>query len=480
MNNNAPAANSSSPDGSSNNEENRVRWTHFNADDAQDTLQINNPVTQSTYSEYSLGDYISTSSTHDVSKMPSTGGNELPGGGLSEGFSSDPDFARWTTVTPDIQQGQVAPVVAATTVGTATAASASASASAATAPIRSQAMVKSDSGASDKPSMERNTYTSGLRFSSVILPDDIQHPILSSPTTSRKSSVSSMASYHALEEPQPQQESSRSMESDKPIGNATFDYYQQRPAATATSTAAAAVDPIDTSTSSFRWSDIVAASSPDKPSASLEAHPLGMVVPTATATHPSSSSSSTQATTAVASSSPPSSDFLSTSPPTAAAMEPTASSASSNGGGNGGHSALDGRAASKKMIQDYFSSRGEATAAAAAAGTKESGSSKRQKYKSDFKRAMQAALENNNQGQEVGCSQEHPYLYVAKFDFNAREHGELGFEKGDPIIVIDAEDDIWWMGYKDCKDTDDDDDQLDPQQGVFPSNYVERATMLPY
>ncbi|KAI8093794.1 cortical protein marker for cell polarity-domain-containing protein [Halteromyces radiatus] len=130
-----------------------------------------------------------------------------------------------------------------------------------------------------------------------------------------------------------------------------------------------------------------------------------------------------------------------------------------------GHPALDGRAASKKMIQDYFSSRGELPS-----GTTTKEESK--PYKDDFKRAMQAALENNQANKDqANCSADHPYLYVAKFDFSAREHGELGFEKGDPIIVIDAEDDIWWMGYKDGEK---------PQQGVFPSNYVERATSLPY
>ncbi|KAK9766136.1 hypothetical protein K7432_005011 [Basidiobolus ranarum] len=57
-------------------------------------------------------------------------------------------------------------------------------------------------------------------------------------------------------------------------------------------------------------------------------------------------------------------------------------------------------------------------------------------------------------------------VYYAKFPFNAREHGELGFQAGDKIYVIDNTDDIWWMGIIDHGDG----GQL--SQGVFPASYV--------
>lgn len=126
----------------------------------------------------------------------------------------------------------------------------------------------------------------------------------------------------------------------------------------------------------------------------------------------------------------------------------------------GAAAALDGRAASKRMVQDYFSSRDPALA-----GTKEAPNGKQ--YHKDFVAAMEAAALNNRD--DLPSTEDHPHLYYAKFDFNAREHGELGFDKGDPIIVVDRSDDIWWMGYKD-------NGEHGPMQGVFPSNYVERAS----
>ncbi|KAG0231138.1 hypothetical protein BGW42_000489 [Actinomortierella wolfii] len=56
-------------------------------------------------------------------------------------------------------------------------------------------------------------------------------------------------------------------------------------------------------------------------------------------------------------------------------------------------------------------------------------------------------------------------VYYAKYPFRAREIGELGFNAGDKILVVDNSDDIWWMGVL----------QLENGQqvhGVFPSNYV--------
>lgn len=102
-----------------------------------------------------------------------------------------------------------------------------------------------------------------------------------------------------------------------------------------------------------------------------------------------------------------------------------------------GVGAMDGRAASKRMVEDYLNSRRKSSAV---------DGSKRSKYKSDFRSIMESAILNNTTSDVA--TEDKPHLYYAKFDFNAREHGELGFEKADPIIVVDSSDDIWWMGYK--------------------------------
>ncbi|KAI9276472.1 cortical protein marker for cell polarity-domain-containing protein [Umbelopsis sp. AD052] len=86
--------------------------------------------------------------------------------------------------------------------------------------------------------------------------------------------------------------------------------------------------------------------------------------------------------------------------------------------------------------------------------------------RSSFAAAVQIAARNN--AENLPPSEERPHLYFAKFEFKAREHGELGFSAGDRIIVVDANDDVWWMGYKD-------NGFGEPKQGVFPSNYVEKA-----
>lgn len=126
-----------------------------------------------------------------------------------------------------------------------------------------------------------------------------------------------------------------------------------------------------------------------------------------------------------------------------------------------GIGAMDGRAASKRLVEEYLSSRNNKT---------EEAKDKKSKYKSDFKSVMESAILNNTKS--AIATEDQPHLYYAKFDFSAREHGELGFEKADPIIVVDSSDDIWWMGYKADKS---DGSYI---QGVFPSNYVEIATEL--
>lgn len=46
-------------------------------------------------------------------------------------------------------------------------------------------------------------------------------------------------------------------------------------------------------------------------------------------------------------------------------------------------------------------------------------------------------------------SDDNPRLYHAKYPFEAKEYGELGFDANEPIVVTDASDNVWWMGYKD-------------------------------
>lgn len=103
-----------------------------------------------------------------------------------------------------------------------------------------------------------------------------------------------------------------------------------------------------------------------------------------------------------------------------------------------GAGAMDGRASSKRMVEEYFSSRNPKVT--------EDPKDKKPKYKSDFKSVMAIAIQNNTKFPVA--TEENPHLYYAKFDFTSREHGELGFEKASPIIVVDSSDDIWWMGYK--------------------------------
>ncbi|KAG0300388.1 hypothetical protein BGZ98_009209, partial [Dissophora globulifera] len=56
-------------------------------------------------------------------------------------------------------------------------------------------------------------------------------------------------------------------------------------------------------------------------------------------------------------------------------------------------------------------------------------------------------------------------FYYAKYPFRAREIGELGFQAGERILVVDMSDDVWWMGVIQ-------DASGQQMHGVFPSNYV--------
>ncbi|KAI9264062.1 cortical protein marker for cell polarity-domain-containing protein [Phascolomyces articulosus] len=76
--------------------------------------------------------------------------------------------------------------------------------------------------------------------------------------------------------------------------------------------------------------------------------------------------------------------------------------------------------------------------------------------------ALMAAAIGNTSDQ---VSDDNPRLYYAKYPFDAKEYGELGFDTGNPIVVTDMSDNVWWMGYKD-------DGSGNPISGLFPSNYV--------
>lgn len=95
---------------------------------------------------------------------------------------------------------------------------------------------------------------------------------------------------------------------------------------------------------------------------------------------------------------------------------------------------VDGRAASKRMVQEYLNNK------------KSDQRDKKDKYQSNFKQLMATAIENNTKSQYA--TEDQPHLYYAKFDFSQSEEDELGFGKGDAIIVIDSSDDIWWTGFK--------------------------------
>ncbi|CAO3610511.1 unnamed protein product [Cunninghamella blakesleeana] len=446
-----------------------IQWTNYSTSDVKDTLQIKN-VTTSMYSDYS--------------SFPSYSNQDITLPGISSDFASDPDFAKWTTAgsddaddrskEKDIQQQQPFKnnnnninngnninknndindynnnnnnnnnnnYSSSSTPSSSSAVPASLSHSNIQPSLSSSSQQTStlpsspSSTSISSKSTRQPTYTSNLRYSSVILPDDMV-PIAPSPRSSISSTVSnyqdhSINNQDAVKQQQQQVNKLNDVQVDKEF--------------------------------SFRWSDIVDSEMNDDDLSSSQQHPLTATISTdnessTTTTNPNQQQGKDSKWAASTNNA-----LLST------GMEQTKSNTS-----NSNKNPLDGRAASKKMVQDYFSSRENSGTTTSSATKSTMDENKRAKYKSDFRLAMKQAFGNNSNNGNDGCSEDKPYLYIAKFDFSAREHGELGFEKGDPIIVIDAEDDIWWMGFKDSKDGDE-----GPQQGVFPSNYVERATTLPY
>ncbi|VDQ09443.1 unnamed protein product, partial [Trichobilharzia regenti] len=51
---------------------------------------------------------------------------------------------------------------------------------------------------------------------------------------------------------------------------------------------------------------------------------------------------------------------------------------------------------------------------------------------------------------------------IARFDFIAKDVGELSLHRGDVIEVISRDDENWWRGRT-----------SDGRSGLFPSNYVD-------
>lgn len=43
----------------------------------------------------------------------------------------------------------------------------------------------------------------------------------------------------------------------------------------------------------------------------------------------------------------------------------------------------------------------------------------------------------------------YPFIIFGKYDFDAKEHDEISFKRGDPILVLEKDDvhkDGWWKG----------------------------------
>ncbi|KAJ3105383.1 hypothetical protein HDU97_008137 [Phlyctochytrium planicorne] len=71
------------------------------------------------------------------------------------------------------------------------------------------------------------------------------------------------------------------------------------------------------------------------------------------------------------------------------------------------------------------------------------------------------------EGHDIGSDTPHQWG-VALYPFHSSEPGELQFEKGDTILVIDSTDPHWWMGM-----VDDGENGTIGTIGVFPANYIE-------
>jgi len=55
-----------------------------------------------------------------------------------------------------------------------------------------------------------------------------------------------------------------------------------------------------------------------------------------------------------------------------------------------------------------------------------------------------------------------PPLFVAKYDYVARENGDLTIKKGDLVYIVDDKEEGWWLVKS----------KLSGQVGYIPSNYI--------
>lgn len=58
-------------------------------------------------------------------------------------------------------------------------------------------------------------------------------------------------------------------------------------------------------------------------------------------------------------------------------------------------------------------------------------------------------------------------VFVAAYEFQPEEEGELYFKRGDKIQVLDKEDANWWKGRN----------LASGQEGLFPSTYVQKKPL---
>ncbi|KAG0168481.1 hypothetical protein DFQ30_004716 [Apophysomyces sp. BC1015] len=414
-----------------------VRWTNYTTNSALGVATIG-PATNSIYSDISSFDTSSKDALGSVSQS------------ISEGFASDPDFARWTTA-PSAEEAKTKASVAVPT----------------TVPY----MDKGSIGRMKKrTSGGLRSYQSSLNLSSVVwseelddhLNDNYDTASVTTKITDGNHSPSAASIIQTL--PAAQMDIPEASRNDfaepKPDSSAgtrkeTFDNVYNIPKDMAATEDVAPIDShvFDTNSTrtSARWSEAI-------PLPAIQTdftRPFGLTPPhEATLSSPESPSvryKMAQVPSPIETGhvpillEPSAADTvnLSNTDNEAFGGDDSKSSMRLSAAPSIGLGALEGRASSKRMVEDYFSTRESIVPVREEPQPAEKAS----KLGSDFQTAMAIAARNN--ADDLPSTEDHPHLYYAKFDFNAREHGELGFDKGDPIVVVDSSDDIWWMGYKD-------------------------------
>ncbi|KAF7730690.1 hypothetical protein EC973_001639 [Apophysomyces ossiformis] len=489
-----------------------VRWTNYTTNSALGVATIG-PATNSIYSDISFFDASNKDALGPVSQS------------ISEGFASDPDFARWTTASPTAEEpdatiragttetattatlpikstmasSPTTPAIGSALTGIAPASSAMSAASVVTAATPVSAAPDLGKGpvgrARQRTSGGLRSYQSSLNLSSVAWPEELDNHLNDNYDTASITTkitdgnhsnyaLSSLLAKPSFEKDRlttdenefgsSAQETTADKRSDTFVGVYNVPKNKEEEARGSSPFDSHMFESNSTRTSA-RWSQSI-----PLPSIQTDfSRPFGLTPPhEATLTSPESPSvryKMAQVPSPIETGHVP------------VLLEPSAadtvnlSNTDTEAFGNDearktmrlstspsiGLGPLEGRASSKRMVEDYFSTREPIVATKAdPVQDKADKAEKSVKRCSDFRAAMEAAARNN--ADDLPSTEDHPHLYYAKFDFNAREHGELGFDKGDPIVVVDSSDDIWWMGYKDNGNG-------EPMQGVFPSNYVERA-----